>query len=126
MNTVLPTQRRCPHYSLVTGILIWLGCFAILASVIISKHLHKTPHLFAYARTIDQHEFQDCPLSPPTTAEVRQPQSGSYPLSNHLNQSFNQVELCDLFNKPPANECRYIDCKNIHICFLCCLAPHTA
>ena len=30
----------------------------------------------------DQHEFQNCPLVPPTTVEVRQPRAGFRPLGN--------------------------------------------
>ena len=182
MNTQSLSQRGGPRRGLVTDILIWLECFATLASVITSKHPDKAPHLFAYARTIvrasrnfeglawvsydtnfrrqaanqkswdwgnidpamfneafcgraklkprckhclsDQHEFQDCPLVPPTTTEVRLPRAGSRPLGNHLNQSY--VELCGLFNKPVANECRYTDCKYAHICSLCRQGPHPA
>ena len=71
-----------------------------------------------------QHEFQDCPLVPSTTAEVRQPRAGSRPHGNRLNQSY--VELCGLFNKPVANKCRYTDCKYAHICSLCHQGPHPA
>ena len=52
MNTQSPSQKGGPHCGLVTDILIWLECFATLASVITSKHSNKTLHLFAYVRTI--------------------------------------------------------------------------
>ena len=70
----------------------------------------------------DQYEFQDCPLVPPTTAEVWQPRAGSRPLGNRLNH----VELCGLFNKPVANKCRCTDCKYAHICSLCHQGPYPA
>ena len=74
----------------------------------------------------DQHKFQNCPLVPPTTAEVRHPQTGSRSLGNRLNQSHNHFELCGLFNKPVANKCRYTVCKYAHICSLCRQGPHQA
>ena len=52
MNIQLPNQKGGPRHGLVTDILIWLECFATLASVITSKHPDKAPHLFAYTRTI--------------------------------------------------------------------------
>ena len=36
----------------VTDIQLWLECFAIMAAIITSKYPEKSPHMFAYLRTI--------------------------------------------------------------------------
>ena len=114
MNAQSPSQRGGPRCGLVMDILIWLECFATLASVITSKRPEKAPYLFAYARMIIRARRNI------KGAKVRQPRVGSHPLGNRLNQSYNHAVY--LINQWPTN----VDTHIVHICSMCCQGPHPA
>ncbi len=69
----------------------------------------------------DTHSSKECAVAP----EDERP-SGRPALAPRGRQAQGSVEICQLFNKPSGNACRYRQCRYTHICSKCHRGSHPA
>ena len=72
----------------------------------------------------DSHDTKDCAFAP--EGQQQSPTQQVQPLPSRNRPGQGAVEICQLYNKPTGNACRYKLCRYAHICSKCQKGSHPA